>query len=115
MDLVRALGLAVLILLWPVASRAASPPGRAPTGALEEPVLEDAPDRGDDGDDDTDTTEPGDEDLDQRGAPPEAAPRAPLRPVPPADQEEIPAPGESTPVRTGPAEPASAAQPLAPG
>jgi hypothetical protein len=112
MESVRALGLAVLILLWPVASRAADPPRRAPAGALEEPVLEDAPDHGDDGDDDT---EPGDEDLDQRGAPPEAAPRAPLRPVPPADEEEIPAPSESAPARTGPAEPASAAQPLAPG
>jgi hypothetical protein len=114
MDSVRALGLAALLVLWPVASRAADPPRRPPAGGLQEPVLEDGPDRGDDGDDDTDT-EPGDEDLDQRGTPPEAAPRAPLRPVPPADQEEIPAPSESSPVRTGPAEPASAAQPLAPG
>ncbi len=114
MDSVRALGLAAVILLWPVAGRAADPPHHAPAGAFQEPVLEDAPDRGDDGDDDTDT-EPGDEDLDQRGAPPEAAPRAPLRPAPPADGEEVPAPGESAPARTGPAEPASAAQPLAPG
>jgi hypothetical protein len=113
MDRVRALGLAALIVLWPLGSRAADPPRRAPAGALQEPVLEDAPNHGDDGDDDTDT-EPGDEDLDQRGAPPEAAPRAPLRRIPPGE-EEAPAPGEAAPTHQGPAEPASAAQPLAPG
>lgn len=112
-----ALALAGMLALVAAQSRAAdpAPPSarRPPAGAVREPGPEDEPDAGEGPDD----VEPGDDGLDEgRALPSEPPPlRAPLRPVPRGQEEEAPPPGEQPPTQFGPAEPASAAQPLAPG
>ena len=109
------LALVGVVALWAAVGTAAERPKRSPAGAVREPVLGDDPEPGYDED-----SEPGDNDLDEgRALPSEpSAPtlRAPVpRPVPRGEEEEPPLPGETPPVRSGPAEPASAAQPLSPG
>ena len=107
---------------------AADAPGRAPgpaigasprraPGVVRAPALEAEPEPGED--DDDDLTGPHDDGFDDglddgRAEPADPRLRAPTpRPVPRGEgQEEPGAPGDTPTIRTGPAEPASAAQPL---
>ncbi|HYR97208.1 MAG TPA: hypothetical protein VEM57_10750 [Candidatus Binatus sp.] len=114
----RVLALVAVVALWAVGAGAAEPSSRAPAarrtpgGTVHEPVVEDEPglDREDD------DADPRDDELDEgRALPSEPAFRPPLqRRVPPGEDEEPTPPADVPPVRSGPAEPASAAQPLPP-
>jgi hypothetical protein len=123
MHRLRVLALVAVVALWAVGAGAAEPSsrvpaarpltGRTPGGIVQEPVVEDEPGFGREDDD----ADPRDDDLDEgRALPSEPAFRPPLqRRVPSGEDEEPTPPADVPPVRSGPAEPASAAQPLPPG
>lgn len=110
----RILACVGLVAVW-TAGHAAEPSKRSPVGTIHAaPMVEDEPGVGDDG---QDADPPDDDDsLDEgRALPSEPAFRPPpTRRVPPGEEEPV-LPPDASPPRLGPAEPASAAQPVPPG
>ena len=109
----RLLAAVGLVAVW-AAGHAAEPSKRPRVGTIPAPIADDEPGVGDDG---QDADPPDDQDPQDEGRalPSEPAFRPPpTRRLPPGEEEPV-LPPDASPPRSGPAEPASAAQPLPPG